>query len=51
MQKILNSPNVHEHMDTQRDSHVSRTPYSLCPTKQFSIAFLRGLGEENFVSH
>jgi len=33
------SPNVYEHIDTQADGHVCRTVYSLCPIKQFSIAF------------
>lgn len=28
-----------------RDSHVALTIYSLCPIKQFSIAFLRSLGD------
>jgi len=39
--KKMNSPNVHEHIDTQGDSRVCRTVYLLCPIKQFSIAFSR----------
>jgi hypothetical protein len=39
--KKMNSPNVYEHIDTQGDSRVCCTVYSVCPIKQFSIAFSR----------